>query len=177
MTLNKKTFAVLFISFLALGGCASSANQADMTVNNMRLTKQHEQSVSVTTAGGSKTSAMGSSNISDEGLKQAIEDSIVQSNLFNSVIQGNNADYALTVTITNLDKPVFGLNFTVNMEATWVLTHQLDNSIAYRQSILSSHTATFSDASAGVKRLRLAVEGAAKKNIERGLQAISKLDL
>jgi hypothetical protein len=45
------------------------------------------------------------------------------------------------------------------------------------QSIKSSHTATMGQAFAGVTRLRLAVEGAARENIQLGLMAISRLQL
>ncbi len=120
---------------------------------------------------------MDSSNIADEDLKAAIESSITQNKVFKTVVQGAAADYDLMVTIVRLDKPMFGLSFNVEMEATWVLVKQSDRSIAFKQGIKSSHTATFSDAAAGVTRLRLAVEGAAKKNIEQGLKAIANLSL
>lgn len=46
-----------------------------------------------------------------------------------------------------------------------------------KNSIRSSHTATFDDSAMAVTRLRLAVEGAARKNIEQGLQEIGALSL
>lgn len=81
------------------------------------------------------------------------------------------------MTIVQLDKPLFGMSFTVNLEATWVLLKQSDRSVALKKSIRSSHTATFDDSAIGVTRLRLAVEGAARKNIEQGLQEIGALAL
>jgi hypothetical protein len=135
------------------------------------------KTVAVQTGGGSETGAMDSSNITDEDLKAAIEESIKNSRVFRSIVQGKDSDYELAVSIVQLDKPVFGLSFSVNMEASWVLVKQSDRSVAMKTSIRSSHTATFGDAAVGVTRLRLAVEGAARKNIEQGLQAISALTL
>ena len=54
---------------------------------------------------------------------------------------------------------------------------QADKSVVMKKTIKSSSTATFGDAAAAVTRIRLAVEGAAKKNIELGLQEISSLSL
>ena len=76
-----------------------------------------------------------------------------------------------------MSKPIFGMSFTVELETAWSLNKRSDNSVAMRKVIKSSHTATMSDAVAGVTRLRLAVEGAARANIAQGLKAISDLDL
>ncbi|MCP5267944.1 MAG: hypothetical protein H6943_02780 [Zoogloeaceae bacterium] len=176
---NRSVFALALavIAAAALSGCASSANREAMTAQDMTLAKRHDQTVSVKTAGGSETGAMDSSNIEDADFKAAIEDSIKNSKVFRSIVQGKEADYELSVSIIHLDKPVFGLTFTVNMEATWVLVKQSDRSVVMKKSIQSTHSAGFSDAAAGVTRLRLAVEGAARKNIEQGLQAIAALSL
>ncbi len=160
-----------------LSGCASSANRQAMTPGDLATTKKFPYSVAVRTAGGSETGAMDSSNISDQDLQAAIEESITQNKLFQRVVQGKDGDYELSVTIVLLDKPIFGGAFTVDMEASWALVKVSDRSIVMRKSIKSSHTATFGDALAAVTRLRLAVEGAARKNIEQGLKDIAALSL
>ena len=144
---------------------------------SIAVAKKYSYSVSVEARGGSETGAMDSSNISNEDFKAAIEKSIVQSNLFKSIIQGKGGDYELTVTVSQLSKPIFGASFTVNMEAGWSLTKASDKSVAMRKLIKSSHTATMGEAFAAVTRLRLAVEGAGRNNITQGLQAIAELDL
>lgn len=177
MMVKKLWLPALLVAFVGLAGCASSADRQAMVASDVRLAKQHDRSVAVKTGGGSETGAMDSSNIADEDLKSAIEDSIVQSKVFKTVVQGNGADYDLMVSIVQLDKPTFGLTFKVDMEATWVLVKHSDRSIVFKQSVKSSSTATFGDAAVALKRLRLAVEGAAKKNIEQGLKLISELSL
>ncbi|MDE2439590.1 MAG: hypothetical protein KGP14_01095 [Betaproteobacteria bacterium] len=162
---------------VGLSGCASSANREAMVASDVQIAQQHDRTIAVRTGGGAETTAMDSSNIADGDLKAAIEESIIKTKVFKSVVQGKDADYDLAVSIVKLDKPVFGLTFTVNMEATWVLIKQSDKSVVMKRSIESSSTATFSDAAAAVTRLRLAVEGAAKRNIEQGMQALSALSL
>jgi hypothetical protein len=178
MTATVKRFAAapVVAVVLVLAGCASPASKEAMEVP-IAVAKKFPYSVDVTTAGGAETGAMDSSNISNADLKAAIESSITKTGLFKTVVQGAGGDYDLTVTIVHLSKPSFGLTFTVNMEAGWVLTRAKDKSVVMRKSIQSSHTATFSDSAAGVTRLRLAVEGAARANITQGLEAIAALNL
>ena len=76
-----------------------------------------------------------------------------------------------------MDQPSFGLTFTVKMEAGWQLKRVSDGSMVWQESIKSENTATTGDAFAAVTRLRLATEGAARKNIEQGLSRISALKL
>lgn len=162
------------VSVTGLSGCASPADRAAMVPTGIRITQKHDSAVAVHTGGGSTTGAMDSSNIADADLKAAIEDAISQSGVFKRIVQGNGADYELTVNIVQLDKPTFGASFTVNLEAGWTLVKLSDRSVALRKTITSSHTATMGDAFAGVTRLRLAVEGAVRKNIEQGVQEISQ---
>lgn len=175
--IQRTSWAVASILVLHLAGCASPASHEGMTAEAVAVSKKLPYSVSVETKGGSETGAMDSSNISNADLKAAIESSIVKSSLFKNVVQGKNGDYDLTVSVTDMSKPIFGMSFTVEMETAWSLIKRSDNSVAMRKVIKSSHTATMSDAVVAVTRLRLAVEGAARTNIAQGLKAISDLNL
>lgn len=162
---------------LTLFGCSSPANRAAMTPQALVVSKHHPHDLRVQTGGGADTGAMDSSNISDADLKAAIEDAVIQSRLFKSVVQGTGGDYELSVRVTSLSKPVFGTTFTVEMETAWSLTKLADRSVAMRKSVKSSGTATMGDAFAAVTRLRLAVEAAARDNISQGLKAVAELNL
>lgn len=167
---------ILLTTVLLIGGCAVSAHKENMAVTPTAVLKKFPYSVRVETRGGSETGAMDSSNISNADLKAAIETSIATSGLFKNVSQAN-GDYLLTVSLTQLSKPVFGGAFTVDMETGWALVKSSDKNIVLRKVIKSSHTATFGDSLVGVTRLKLAVEGAARKNIEEGLKAVSEQPL
>lgn len=168
--------AVVIIT-LAVAGCSTPANRAAMTPQSIEINKHHPYSVRVQTSGGSETGAMDSSNISDTDLKAAIEDSITQSRLFKTVVQGSDGNYELSVRVTSLSKPVFGTTFTVEMESAWSMIKNSDRSVVLRKSVKSSGVATMGDAFAAVTRLRLAVQMAAKENINQGLKAIGELNL
>lgn len=176
-TLRRIGALVAVAGAILLAGCASPANRADMTPAAIQSAKKNPYSLSVKAIGGNETSAVGSSEISNEDLRAAIESSVTSSSLFKEVVQGKSGDYELSVTVTKLTKPMFGTSFTVDMEAGWTLVKASDKSIVMRKSITSSHTATMSDAFVGVTRLRLAVEGAARNNIKSGLEQIASLNL
>lgn len=159
-----------------LTGCASPASREAMQAISVTPANAHPYSVSVRTAGGNETGAMDVPSIADADFKAAIEKSIVQSGVFKSVIEGKGSDYELSVTITQMTKPLFGFSFTVTMEAAWSLVKASDKSVVMRKVIQSSYTASMSDSFAGVTRLRLAVEGAARENIASGLKEISSLN-
>ncbi len=153
---GRGTGILIVAAVVGLAGCASTATREAMSVGTP-ATKSYPYSVSVQTRGGTETSAMTGSTISNEELKAAVESSIMQSKLFKSVVQRGNGDYELSVIVTQLTKPVFGASFTVDLEAGWSLTATLDDAIV------------------GATRMRMAVEGAARKNIAQGLQAIADL--
>ena len=179
MGVKLQQFNLLAAALIALSvaGCSTPANRAAMTPQSVEISKHHPYSVRVQTSGGSETGAMDSSNISDADLKAAIEDSITQSKLFKTIVQGSDGNYELSVRVTSLTKPVFGATFTVEMESAWSVTKTSDRSVVLRKSVKSSGTATMGDAFAAVTRLRLAVEIAAKENISQGLKAIGQLNL
>jgi hypothetical protein len=170
------------IAFVAaatlLAGCATPAHKENMSAAPSTVVRKLPYSVAVETKGGSETGVMDSSNVSNADLKVALENSITKSSLFKSVLQGRNgADYELTVTVSQLKKPMFGGAFTVTLETGWSLVKVSDKSIALRKAVTTSHTAELSDSLIGVTRLRLALEGAVRNNIAEGLKAISELPI
>jgi uncharacterized lipoprotein YajG len=176
-TLRRAGALAALAGIVLLAGCATSANRDAMTAGSISSAKKNPYSLSVKTGGGNETSAMGSSEISNDDLRAAIEKSVTQSALFKEVVQGKNGDYELSVTVARLSKPTFGASFTVDMEAGWSLVKASDKSVVMRKSITSSYTASMGDSLVGVTRLRLAVEGAARNNIKQGLEAIAAMNL
>jgi predicted RNA-binding protein with EMAP domain len=64
-------------------------------------------------------------------------------------------------------------NFTVRLELAWSMTDSSGQKILLRKSIETLHTAKQSESFSGANRLRLAVEGAVRKNIESILQELA----
>lgn len=167
----------LAVLVAVLAGCSSPAERAAITPQNVVVAKPHPYSVAVRTAGGSETGALDSSSISDADLKAAIEDAVLGSRLFTTVVQGKGGDYELSVQIVSLRRPLVGVALSVEMETGWSLTRSSDRTVLLRKSVRSTGNTTMGDAFAFVTRLRLAVEQAARENIRQGLQALGELDL
>lgn len=174
LTLGATLFAA---AMLFCGGCASASKPEAMVAASAFGVKPHPQSVSINVTGGAETSAMGASNISNADFAEAIKTSILQTKLFAQVLGADASDYQLDVQIVRLDRPTFGLTFTVNLEADWRLRRRSDQTVVWEKAITSSFTANMGDAFAGVTRLRLANEGAARENIKQAIQQMSALSL
>jgi hypothetical protein len=176
-TCSRRGYLAASILILLLAGCAAPANREAMSPQDFTANKHFPYSLQVHSSGGAQTGAMDSSNIADADLKASIEDAVIRSKLFKSVVQGSGGDYELTVAVTSLTKPIFGGSFTVELETAWTLSKLADHSIVMQKAIQSTGTASMGDAFAGVTRLRMAVERAAQDGIRQGLTAIGKLPL
>jgi hypothetical protein len=163
---------------LFMSGCASPAQSSAMVATPVGSVTKHVQSVSMNVTGGSETSAAMASQISSTDFAAALKQSIEQSGLFAKVEpNGGSDDYHLEVAIVRLQQPMFGLNMTVVIETNWTLTRQNDHYTVWQKAIVTSHTAKTGEAFAGVKRLRLANEGAARDNIHDALTQLAALTL
>jgi len=162
----------LFTLAALLGGCATQATHEAMVPQTIATTNKHAGTVSIDVSGGSDAAG----KIPNENFKKALAEAIDKSQTFSKVIEGSSGSYLLMVAMSNLQQPMFGADFTVKLEAGWTLKRASGETV-WQESILSEHTATMSDSLAGLTRLRLATEGAARNNIAAGLAKISQLKL
>ena len=159
-----------------LGGCAAPATSVGMTAVPTTPAHQIGGDVSVAVSGGSQTSSTGGSQISDEAFAQALRDSIQQSGLF-AKVSPSGARYQLTAFIGKVDQPMVGFSMTVKMDVNYKLVDAQSGATVWSKVIDSQYTARPGDAFAGVKRLRLANEGAARDNIQQAIGAMAALKL
>lgn len=177
MNMSRYFVATALLGWAILGlGCATPAKPSAMIPASYELTGRHSFSVSVSGEGGKKTNPLWTSEISTEDFVSAVESSLRGSGVFSSVLHGEQGDYKLHVTLALVDKPLIGFSLTVRISSRWTLTDRTGK-IVFDDFVRSEHTATTKDAFAAVERLRLANEGAARKNIQLGIERLSKLSL
>lgn len=177
-SIRSTIFAASFTGLLlALGGCASPAQHGAMVPVSLQVAKHHQKAVAVTVGGGSETSANWKSQVSDTELKLAVVSAINQTKTFSKVVEDKSGDYILNVNIFNVTQPTFGFSFTVTMEMGWTVKRADTGAVVWQEAIKSEHTATTSDAFAGVTRLKMATEGAVRNNVAQGLTKLSALSL
>ena len=119
---------------------------------------------------------MGASQISNDAFAQALRDSIDKAGLF-AKVSTEGARYRLTGFIGKVDQPMFGFSMTVKMEVSYTLKDTQSGNTVWTRDINSEYTAKASAAFAGVERLRLANEGAARENILQAVTGMAGLTL
>jgi hypothetical protein len=117
------------------------------------------------------------SQISNQDFAQALQDSIVQSGLFRKSTTSSPAAYGLDAFIVQMNQPMFGASMTVSMEVNYSLARTNPKEVVWQKVVTSTYTAPFSEAFVGATRLRMANEGAARKNIEQAIHEMSQLRL
>ena len=166
---------IIVIVLIAYSGCAQKAETGKMIVQKTNFTydKPLKNNIEVSNVvGGRDTNPMVASQIDNNSFKEAVIFSLKQEGLYQE-----NSQYRLEVSIVNLDQPLFGLDMTVVMNVQYTLLDDKTDKIIWREFVTETFTATFSDAFLGVKRLRIANEGSAKKNINGLLKKLSKLKI
>jgi PBP1b-binding outer membrane lipoprotein LpoB len=164
---------------LFLNGCASNATTAGMTVEQEiaqnGLNTKFSNSVQVDSVnGGLETNPMWVSRISNNGFKEALENSL--KNAGYDADDSKKARYALTATLKKVQQPAFGFSMTVTSVIEYVLTNIKTGKIIFDQELTAPYTAKFSAALYGPTRLRLANEGSAKENIKMLLADFRETD-
>jgi len=172
----RPVIAGLLVSAALIGGCASGSKPDAMVAQVVAPVHKNAGDVSIAVSGGKETSKMGASQISNDAFAQALRESIEKAGLFSSVA-ADGARYRLTSFIGKVDQPTFGFSFTVKMEVSYALKDTKSGNTVWTKDINSEYTATPGQAFAGVQRLRLANEGAARENIRQALTEIGALTL
>lgn len=116
-------------------------------------------------------------HVTDEGFADALAVSLEQSGLFRRVVRDSAGQYQLHATVQRLDEDIIGFDMTASIEVSYVLARMAPKGIVWEKKIRTSHTAGMNDSVISITRVRLATEGASRKNIEQALQDISALKL
>lgn len=161
---------------LVLAGCASAPVPTSMAATPANAaTARAPGGVAVSVSGGRDSTGLDAPNVGDADFKAAVEQSLARAALFERVGDDAAARYALAAHIVRLEKPLGGFTMTVTFEVGWSLVDRQGERVLLRKLIVSTGSASVSDAFVGATRIRLAVEAAARANVEQLLQALSAL--
>lgn len=159
----------------ALAGCAAGADSNMMTASlQPHLAAKPGtalyQSVGIASiAGGQDTNPLLMSKVSDSDFKTALKNSLLQHQLH----AVGPDKYTVTAEIQALDQPMIGLDMSVTSKVHYKVTRVSDKAVVYDKVISETHTATVGDSPVGVERLKLANEGAIKRNISAFIAEIA----
>jgi hypothetical protein len=172
---RRRWTAAALAALALLSGCATPVKSDKMVVVAAAPVHQSRESVAVTVLGGSETSATGSAQISDQGFAQALRESIEKSKLFAEV--SDNGAYKLQAFIKRLSQPSIGFDMTATLEAGYTLMDTRTGQAVLRKNIVTDNAAAVGGALIGMDRVRLAIGGAVRKNIEQFITETSRLRL
>lgn len=169
---------ILIAISLVIGGCASPARIDQMTVYSPvgKTNPALKDGIAVTdVTGGRETSAMWTSQVSSDDFRRALETSLQNAGLYNRVAGASR--FQLTADLTRLDQPMLGLDMTVTSTVRYSLVDTKTRKEVYGRVIQMPFTAKFSDAFAGVERLKIANEGSVRANIQAVIDDLIALKL
>ena len=170
--------AALATAVATLGACASAAKPEMMSlIAETSAAKPASPSHPAYRAmaisqvqGGNETNPMWASEVSNPDFQKALETSLRSFNYL--VLDGALDKYKVTASIVDVQKPLMGLDMSVTMRVRYSVANQ-QGGLAFDDTIAATGVATMGEAFAGVERVRLAVEKAAKANIEAFLARIA----
>lgn len=171
MKLVKFTFVLVVCAYLL--GCASGAKMENMVFHGDQKEYSGEIQENMglgEVSGGKKTNPAWTSEIDNEAFSGAVKESLISQGLYSA-----NGKYRLEVSMLKVDQPIFGLDLEVTTYVRYILTSVDSGAVVFDETVIAPYTAGVGDAFVGVKRLRLANEGSAQKNIEGMLKKLSEL--
>lgn len=177
---EKVSFFRIWLAFgivLVLTGCSSVPRSTEMIPEGFDLVTKHASSVSVNVEGGVEED---SPWISNQEIQKAVEESILQSKVFSTIVQGEKADYRLDIFLGDARLPLpphAGLSLTTQMDIIWNLSEVDSGKTIWQEIVTTSYTATMGDSIFVVSRMRMASENAAKENIKKGVELLSQVRL
>ena len=167
----KVIFVLVMTTYLL--GCASAAKMEGMVFQGNQKEYASELSESMVlgpVSGGKTTYPFWTSQIGSEAFANAVKQSLKSQGLYSDT-----GKYRLEARILRVEQPFFGLDFEVATYVQYILTNAKTGAVIFDEKVFAQYTASVSDTFFGVKRLRLANEGSAQKNIEEFLEKLSKL--
>ncbi|MCO4780424.1 MAG: hypothetical protein KC471_08550 [Flavobacteriaceae bacterium] len=171
MKFIKVTLVLVICSYLF--GCASGAKKENMAFHGDQKEYSAELQKNLRlgeVSGGEKTNPAWTSEIDNEAFSGAVKESLKSQGLYS-----DNGEYRLEVNMIKVYQPLFGLDLKVTTHVRYILTNVNSGAVVFDDTVIAAHTAGVGDAFIAIKRLRLANEGSARKNIEGLLKKLLEL--
>ncbi|MGJ8678040.1 MAG: hypothetical protein ACSHX0_11025 [Akkermansiaceae bacterium] len=165
-------YSIALALVACFSSCATPARVSEMSVvapSAIKNAKYKNAIAVVEVKGGKETNPAWTSQISSSDFKEALNNSLASAGL---LAQKQNVKYDLSVNMLSVKQPAIGISFTVYTQVQYSLTKRSNKQQVVNEVIDANYTAKMSDSIVGVKRLKLANEGAAKENIKAFLNKL-----
>ena len=123
---------------------------------------------------GKETNPLWTSQISNSDFRYALKESLSAVNLLNIT---NNSKYEITARLLEIKHPMLGLDLTVTSKIKYKIRRKSDDAVLFYDVIQTSYKATVGDSLIAATRLKKAIEGSARMNIEKIIDTIYSLKI
>lgn len=166
------------VALLSLSGCATGATAGGMTVTNAEIVAPKNPAVerAVTVGemgGGSSTNPLWTSKVGNEDFKTALTESLRLAGM----LADGAGRYTLKASLVSLDQPLVGFDMTVTATVQYSVTDMRTGAVVWQETVATPHTARVAESFLGTTRLRLANEGAVRKNIAQLIERLGGASL
>ncbi|MBJ7447185.1 MAG: hypothetical protein JHC81_06580 [Brevundimonas sp.] len=169
MTLKPFAAALAAVSLLSVAACATPSRPEMMVLPaTTGLTASsgdlgYRSVTTVNVSGGEDTNPLWTSQVSNEDLKTALEQSLEAAGYMGS----SGPPMTVTANMIELNQPMMGLDLSVTSRIQYQVTS--NGRVVFNDTVAATGTATMGDAFAAVERLRIANEKSIKENIKQFL--------
>jgi hypothetical protein len=165
-----------FVLASVAAGCSATLESASIVPTKFTLERQHPEAVTLE-ATGQEDPWIGFAVISTETWHTALEQAVEDSGLFAEVSKDADAPFILRANLKKLEEPESGISMRAYLTVDWSLRRRGSEDVLWEQSISTTGRARPNDEEDMHARGQVAIERAAKQNIERGLERLSRLEL
>ena len=162
---------------LLLGGCSYPARPAAMLPESYQAAERLEEAVTISVSGLRGVGVRRPGRVSNEAFREALGTALTKSGLFARIAMDQGAAYNLRVDFVTEEGPISGGTMKAHLVAEWALHDAATQEIVWRDIISSDSKAGLFESLNGGKRMRLANERAAQKNLIRGIAELSHVKL
>lgn len=158
-------------------GCQATPGHVEMQSTMAPALHRSDSDIVTVVMGATALSQTKPVRVTDEDLAEAMKASLERAGLFRRVVDDGPAQYHLHATVQQLEQDIFGMDMTAAIEVSYVLARMSPKGVVWEKTIRTFHTAGMKDGLISLTRIRVATEGASRKNIEQALQEIAALRL
>lgn len=170
----------VLLAAVVLAGCASPANTYNMALRAADATELRERTPDWAklalavkdVTGGRETNPAWMSQVGSDAFRTALEESLKSVGMH--ALPGK-ARYHLVAHLAAIDQPMFGASMTVGVTVAYQLIDVATRKTVLERTQTTSHTSAFNEAFSGAERVRLASEGAVRRNVTELVKHLQSL--
>lgn len=162
------------VGVLLAHGCATVSSSV-MVPQDVRIERALGGSVRIEATGTPRRAYIARPLVQDDALAGAVREAVTVAGLFDEVVEGSaRADRVLSVALEDLREPELGLDQTCRATMRWRLLTGDGRSVLWEEAITTDLTVHSFEQVDAEERARMAIEGALRRNIQRGLMSLSR---